>query len=100
MPSTTSPPRLPPPAPSPKPSPYARLVERVWAALKRAGIEAKDSPWLVFGGGDPSLPLMGYCPACERGVVAIWIVDADPPRLRFEGCTDGCDFETVKAALR
>ena len=100
MPSTTPVVRLPAP-PRPKPSEYGKLVERVWRALKAAGIAKTGCQWLVFGGGDPSLPLMGYCPVCERGVVAVWLIDGDPPRIRMhEGCTDGCPPEIVVEAFR
>lgn len=71
----------------------------MWVALKSAGLEATGSPWVVFGGGDPSLPLAGYCPVCKRGTVAVWLLD-DPPRIRQDGCSAGCPPERVNEALR
>jgi hypothetical protein len=57
------------------------------------------SKWGVFGLGDPKLPLMGYCPVCRIGVVAIYLLATDPPRLRTEGCSDGCTPDLIFDAL-
>jgi hypothetical protein len=91
---------LDPLAPPPKPSAYARLFRRVYAALERAGVEVTGSPWCVFGLGDPALPYVGYCPVCRRGTVVVWLIDADPPRLRLDGCSAGCEPDDVARALR
>lgn len=77
-----------------------KLVERVIAALKRAGIAATGWEFSVFGLGDPTAPLSGWCPVCTRGTVAVWLLD-DPPRIRLdEGCSAGCPVERVVEALR
>jgi hypothetical protein len=81
-----------------KPTPYARLVERVYGALARAGEAVTGHP-TVFGLGDPSLPLMGWCPVCERGTVAVTLLD-DPPRLRLDGCSAGCPPKRIVEALK
>lgn len=92
---------LPPPPPSPPPTPYMRLHRRVWAALETAGLEVTGEKFSVFGGGDPDLPLMGWCPVCRQGTVAVHLIDDDPPRIRLlEGCTAGCDADTVAKAVR
>jgi hypothetical protein len=77
-----------------------RLADRVWSALDRAGGEATGTPGLVFGAGDPSLPLMGYCPACRRGTVSVWIVNTDPPEIDVGACSAGCSEATVMESLR
>jgi hypothetical protein len=92
-----------PPKPAPpkpvKPTPYGRLVERVYGALQRAGVAVTGSEWSVFGLGDPTLPYMGWCPVCERGTVAIELLD-DPPRLRLDGCSAGCPPKRIVEALK
>jgi hypothetical protein len=101
VPSKSPPIRLDPPPPPPKPSPYARLHGRAYAALQSAGLAVTGEQFSVFGIGDPSLPLMGWCPVCRRGTVAVWLVDADPPRIRLDdGCSAGCAPEVVAKALR
>lgn len=93
--------RPPPPPPRPKPTRYARLVERVWGALERAGHEVHGGTYNVFGGGDPKLPLMGWCPVCHQGTVAVFVLHTDPPKIRLnEGCTGGCTPDEVARALR
>jgi hypothetical protein len=82
-----------------KPSPYERLAERVYRALQTAGIMVHGSPWGVFGTGDPRLPLMGYCPVCGFGTVAVRLIDTDPPELDVDDCSAGCSAETVAKAL-
>lgn len=77
-----------------------RLHRRVWAALEAAGLEVTGEKFSVFGGGDPDLPLMGYCPTCRMGTVAVWLINADPPELDVEGCTAGCTDVQVAKAFR
>jgi hypothetical protein len=98
VPPIVPPVRLPPPPPSPPPTPYMRLHARVYGALKRVGLEVTGEEFSVFGIGDPDLPLMGWCPACRQGTVAVRLIDADPPALDVEGCTAGCtDVQVSKA---
>jgi hypothetical protein len=80
-------------------SPYARLHQRAYAALQSAGVMVHGYPWGVFGLGDPRLPLMGWCPVCRAGTVDIWLLDTDPPRLRTDGCTNGCSPDLIFDAL-
>jgi hypothetical protein len=79
----------------PAPTPYARLFRRVYAALEAAGIAVRDDEFFVFGLGDPLMPLIGYCPACLAGIVAIRLLNTDPPRIRTEGCTAGCPPDLI-----
>ena len=90
--------KLPPPPPT-RPSPFARLHSRVYGALDRAAREAGCGKFCVFGVGDPDLPLTGYCPVCGTGTVAIRLLDTDPPRMRTEGCSDGCSADLIAGAI-
>jgi hypothetical protein len=91
--------KLPPPPPAPKPSRYALLWDRVYGALQRATEEVTGERFGVFGLGDPELPLVGYCPVCATGTVAIRLLDTDPPRARTEGCSAGCSAELIAGVL-
>lgn len=88
-----------PPLPPYKPTAFARLHSRVYAALDRAAHEVGCGKFCVFGVGDPDLPLMGYCPVCSTGTVAIRLLDTDPPRMRTDGCSDGCSAELIAGAI-
>lgn len=85
----------PPRAKRREPSAYERLFERVYRALQAAGVARHGSEWGVFGLGDPQLPLMGYCPVCGAGTVAIRLLNTDPPRLRTAGCSSGCSPDLI-----
>jgi hypothetical protein len=71
----------------------------VYRALQAAGIARHGSEWGVFGLGDPRLPLMGWCPACGNGTVSIRLIAGAPPRLRTDGCSDGCSPDLILDAL-
>ena len=73
----------------PKPDGYARLVDRVYAALGRVG------EVYSLGGGQ----FAGYCPLCCEGTVLIRLIAGDPPFLRYDGCDAGCDAEQVARRL-
>lgn len=90
----------PPPPPPPKPTPYARLVDRVWSALQAASQKVTGSQWAVSGGGDPELPLTGYCPVCCRGIVAVRLIHADPPEIDLDGCSAGCSAQQIVRTFR
>jgi hypothetical protein len=75
----------------PKPTAYARLVDRVWAALEARGT--------VLPLCDGSGMVLGYCPSCGIGTIAIRIVDVTPPQLDLDGCSDGCTVEQLKQAI-
>ena len=83
----------------PKPTAYAELVTDVYGAMQRVGEAVTGEHWCVFGLGDPSLPYMGYCPACRVGTVAIHTLSTDPPRARTEGCSFGCTAELIYDAI-
>ena len=82
-----------------KPTPFAQLVDDVYGALQAVGEAVTGERWCVFGLGDPSLPYMGYCPACRIGTVAIHTLSTDPPRARTEGCSSGCTDDLIFDAI-
>jgi hypothetical protein len=43
--------------------------------------------------------IAGWCPVCGAGTVTVRFIDADPPRIRQNGCSDGCPPELVAQAL-
>jgi hypothetical protein len=71
---------------TPKPSEREQLVSDVWKALERVGN--------VSSLADGSGKLVGYCPACGRGTVAVRVL-ASPTRLRLDACSDGCAAELI-----
>jgi len=82
--------------PRPRPTEYEQLVTDVHAALDAANVAVHGRTGSVFGLGDPRLPLMGYCPACRTGTVAIRLIrGARASHARTEGCSDGCPGERV-----
>jgi hypothetical protein len=104
LPESQSSPSTTPPEPSPsprreRPTEYAKLVDRVWKAFEGAAVE-RTGHGDVVGAGDPSLPLMGWCPVCKRGTVAVWLIwNAEPPRVRLDECSAGCPAEVIARAL-
>jgi len=72
-----------------KPTPYERLHTRVWDRLKLEG-----EVFVIRVG-----QIVGRCPVCGRGVVCVRFIPTDPPRIRQDGCTDGCTGELVEQAL-
>jgi len=72
-----------------KPTAYERLHTRVWGRL------ALEGEVFVTRVGQ----IVGRCPVCGHGVVCVMFIPTDPPRIRTEGCTDGCSPELVAQVL-
>jgi hypothetical protein len=53
----------------------------------------------VFTYADGTGRLMGYCPACGLGCVAVQILNTDPPRARTDGCSNGCSTDLIWGSL-
>ena len=87
--------RRPKPPPPPKPSRYAQLVEEVITALQRAGEEVTGSRWAIGGLGSGTGRFTGYCPVCAVGLVDLQILNTDPPRVRTDGCSNGCSSDLI-----
>jgi hypothetical protein len=85
-----------PPSPRPKPrpprpklSPFAKLHARVWDRL------ALEGEVFLLGLNH----IAGWCPVCGAGALEIRFIDTDPPRVRQDGCDDGCSPELVAQVL-
>lgn len=91
--------RRPPSARRREPSPYERLFDAVYQLLKDAGIAVHGDEWGVFGLGDPDLPLVGWCPVCRAGTIAVRLLATDPPRARTEGCDAGCSPDLISDVI-
>lgn len=83
--------RRPKPPPPPKPSSFARLHDRAWRTLERAGE--------VFTPADGTGRLTGWCPVCRDGLLALRVIDGEEPFIRQDGCTAGCTHEQIAEAL-
>jgi hypothetical protein len=81
-------PRLPKPV-DPKPSRFSRLHTRIWDRL------AQEGEVFLLG----LHHIAGHCPVCRVGTLEVRFIKADPPRIRFDDCTDGCPPELITREL-
>jgi len=75
--------------PRPKPSAFSKLHTRVWDRL------ALEGEVFLLG----LRHIAGRCPVCKVGTLEIRFINTDPPRIRQNGCDDGCTQELVAQAL-